>query len=207
MAQFIEIHPDNPQPRLLAQVAACLNNDGLIAYPTDSCYALGCLTHSKIAVERIIRLRRLNPKHNLTLICRDLADIGLYAKVDNKAYRFIKGLIPGPYAFLLKASRDVPRRLQHPQTKTIGLRIPDNPITQSLLEQLDEPMLTSSLILPENDLPETEPEIIFEKLQKHVDIVIDGGAGGYEPTTVLDLTGNNPEIVRQGKGEISHLMD
>lgn len=207
MTQFIQIHPDNPQPRLLVQVAACLRKDGVIAYPTDSCYALGCLTHSKPAVERIIRIRRLNPKHNLTLICRDLADIGIYAKVDNQAYRFMKGLIPGPYAFLLKASRDVPRRLQHPQTKTIGLRVPDNAITLALLAQLGEPMLTSSLILPEQDLPETDPEIIFETLQKQVDMVIDGGAGGHEPTTVLNLTGDEVEIVREGKGAIDHLRD
>ena len=206
MAQFLSIHADSPQDRLISQAAAVLRAGGVIVYPTDSCYALGAISGNKAAVDRIIRIRRLSPKHNMTLICRDLSDIGNYAKLDNIAFRFIKNLTPGPYTFLLRASRDVPRRLQHPQKKTIGLRVPDNRIALALLESLGEPLLSTSLILPGYDQPETEPETIRSVLQHQVDLVIDGGAGGLNSTTVLDLTAGTPEIVRAGKGDVSRLI-
>jgi len=205
MAQYFNIHPDNPQQRLTNQVIDILRNGGVIAYPTDSCYALGCLSGDKSALDRIIAIRRLDPKHYLTLICRDLSEISVYAKVDNIAYRLIKRLTPGPYTFLLKASKDVPRRLQHPLRKTIGIRIPDNNIVQAIVEGLGEAILSTSLVLPNNTDPEFEPEIIEQKLGKVVDAVIEGGISGYEQTTVVDLTSDQPELVRQGKGEISVL--
>lgn len=205
MAQFLQIHSDSPQTRLISQAAAVLRSGGIIVYPTDSCYALGALSEDKAAIDRIIRIRRLHPKHNMTLVCQDLSDIGSYAKLDNLAFRFIKSLTPGPYTFLLKASRDVPRRLQHPQKKTIGLRIPDNQIALSLLESLGEPLLSTSLILPDRDLPETEPDKMMELLQHQVDLIIDGGAGEYDYTTVLDMTTDNPKIIREGKGDVSRL--
>jgi len=206
MAQYLQIHAVNPQERLISQAAAVIRAGGIIVYPTDSCYALGALSTDKGAVERIIRIRRLAPKHNMTLICRDLTDIGVYARLDNNAFRFIKSLTPGPYTFLLKASRDVPRRLQHPQRKTIGLRVPDNRVALALLESLGEPMLSTSLILPGRELPETEPDEIRQLLQTQVDLVIDGGAGGHVPTTVLDLTAGSPTVVRTGKGDISQIV-
>lgn len=206
MAQYLQIHAVNPQERLISQAAAVVRAGGVIVYPTDSCYALGALSTDKGAVERIIRIRRLAAKHNMTLICRDLTDIGVYAKLDNTAFRFIKSLTPGPYTFLLKASRDVPRRLQHPQRKTIGLRVPDNRIALALLESLGEPLLSTSLILPGRELPETEPAEIRQLLQTQVELVINGGAGGHVPTTVLDLTAGSPTIVRTGKGDISQIV-
>ena len=206
MAEYLQIHAVTPQERLIRQAAAVLRAGGVIAYPTDSCYALCALSSNKAAVERIIRIRRLSPKHNMTLICRDLTDIGNYARLDNTAFRFIKSLTPGPYTFLLKATRDVPRRLQHPQKKTIGLRIPDNRIALSLLESLDEPLLSTSLILPGRDLPETEPDDIRQLLQHQVELIVDGGAGGHVPTTVLDLTAGSPSVIRTGKGDVSALI-
>lgn len=205
MARFLHVHTDSPQQRLIIQAADVLRAGGIIVYPTDSCYALGTLSGNKSAIDGIIRIRRLPPKHNMTLMCRDLADIGNYAKLDNVAFRLIKGLTPGPYTFLLKATRDVPRRLQHPQKKTIGLRIPDNLIALSLLESLAEPLLSTSLILPGRQLPETEPDEILSLLQHQVDLILEGGAGGYDPTTVLDLTGDNPVIVREGRGDVSRI--
>ena len=207
MAQFLQIHAVSPQERLISQAAAVLRTGGVIVYPTDSCYALGALSVNKAAVDRIILIRRLAPKHNMTLICRDLTDIGNYAKLDNTAFRFIKSLTPGPYTFLLKATRDVPRRLQHPQKKTIGLRIPDNRIALALLGSLGEPLLSTSLILPGRELPETEPEEIRELLSSQVELIIDGGAGGHVPTTVLDLTAGTPSVIRAGKGDINKLMN
>ena len=207
MAQFLQIHTVTPQERLISQAAAVIRTGGVIVYPTDSCYALGALSVNKAAVDRIIQIRRLAPKHNMTLICRDLTDIGNYAKLDNTAFRFIKSLTPGPYTFLLKATRDVPRRLQHPQKKTIGLRIPDNRIALALLGSLGEPLLSTSLILPGRELPETEPDEIRELLSSQVDLIIDGGAGGHVPTTVLDLTAGTPTVIRAGKGDINKLMN
>jgi len=207
MAQFLHIHSDSPQERLISQAAAVLRAGGVIVYPTDSCYALGAVSDNKAAVDRIIRIRRLSPKHNMTLVCRDLTDIGNYAKLDNAAFRFIKRLTPGPYTFLLKASRDVPRRLQHPQKKTIGLRVPDNRIALALLTSLGEPLLSTSLILPGRDQPETDPDQIMSLLQHQVDLVIDGGAGEYNNTTVLDLTSGSPVVIRAGKGDVNRLRE
>lgn len=207
MPQFLQIHADSPQERLISQAAAALRAGGVIVYPTDSCYALGALGGIKAAVERIIRIRRLSPKHNMTLICRDMTDIGNYAKLDNASFRFIKNLTPGPYTFLMKASRDVPRRLQHPQKRTIGLRIPDNRIALALLASLGEPLLSTSLILPGHAQPESEPDTIRSQMQHQVDLVIDGGAGGFDFTTVLDLTGGAPRVVRAGKGDVSELLE
>lgn len=207
MTQLFTIHPDNPQPRLIKQVADILRQDGVIAYPTDSCYALGCLAGDKSAVERIVRIRQLNPKHNMTLVCRDLSDIGTYARLENSDFRLIKRLTPGPYTFLLKATRDVPKRLQHPHKKTIGLRIPDNRILLELLGVLGEPIVTTSLVLPGREYPETDPVEIEELLRNRIEVVIDGGPCGVDATTVLDLTTSAPELVRQGKGELFGLLD
>jgi tRNA threonylcarbamoyl adenosine modification protein (Sua5/YciO/YrdC/YwlC family) len=207
MTQYFTIHPENPQSRLIGQAVLILRQGGIIVYPTDSCYALGCMLDNKPALDRIARLRRLEPKHNMTLLCRDLSEIGVYAKVNNSAFRFIKRLTPGPYTFLLKATRDVPRRLQHPQKKTIGLRVPDNHIVLQILETLDAPMLSTSLVLPGNELPESDPEEIHRKLEEQVDLVIDGGAGGLEPTSVIDLCGPVPVIVRKGRGELSGITE
>lgn len=207
MTQYFDIHPENPQGRLISQAAAILRNQGVIAYPTDSCYALGCLVGNKPGVDRIIRIRQLNPKHNMTLICRDLSEIANFARLDNTAFRLIKSLTPGPYTFLLKATRDVPRRLQHPQRKTIGLRIPDNQIALDILESLGEPMLSTSLILPGRDRPETEAYVINEHLSNSIELVIDGGAGGMESTSVIDLESATPQVVREGKGDVSKLLE
>ena len=205
MAQYFQIHPDTPQKRLIKQAVSLLQESGVIVYPTDSCYALGCRIGDKSALERIQQIRHLDKQHNLTLICSDLSKIGVYARVDNASFRLIKSLTPGPYTFLLKATRDVPRRLQHPRRKTIGLRVPDNCITLSLLEELDEPMLNTSLILPGDNLPLTDPEQIVDRLGEVIDLVIDGGYGGLEPTTVVDLVEGSPRVIRIGKGDIANI--
>lgn len=206
MTRYFTIHPDDPQPRLISQTAAILRHGGVIVYPTDSCYALGCLAMDKTAVNRIIRIRRLNPKHNMTLICSNLSDISTYAKLDNAAFRLIKRLTPGPYTFLLKATKDVPKRLWHPQRKTIGLRVPDHAVVRDILDSLGEPMLSTSLILPDEQLPETEPEQIYKRIGNVVDLIIEGGVCGFDPTTVLDLTGPDLEVIRKGKGDITGLI-
>jgi len=203
MAQYFSIHPDNPQPRLIGQAAAVLRGGGVAAYPTDSCYALGCLPGDKAAVDRILRIRRLDPGHHLTLLCRDLSEIGVIARVDNRAFRLLKKLTPGPYTFLLKASRDVPRRLQRAASRSIGIRVPDNAITLALLEALGEPLLSTSLILPGAEHPETEAREIESKLGKRIDLIIEGGVMGMEQTTVVDLSGDKPVVVREGKGDIA----
>ena len=203
MAQYFRIHAEDPQQRLLSQVATILHDGGVAVYPTDSSYAVGCRIGDKFALERIRKIRDLDKHHNLTLICRDLSNISTYAKFDNTSFRLLKSLTPGPYTFLLKASRDVPRRLQHPKRKTIGLRVPDNNITLSLLEHLNEPMLNTSLIMPGEELPMTDPEEINDVLGDVVDLVIDGGYGGLEPTTVIDLVEGHAKIIRAGKGQIS----
>jgi len=206
MSQFFEIHPDNPQKRLVGQAAAVIREGGVIVYPTDSCYALGCHVGDKQAMERIARIRQTDAKHNFTLICRDLSDIATYAHVDNSTYRTLKSLTPGPYTFLLKATNEVPRRLQNPKRKTIGIRIPDNTICQALLEELGEPMMSSTLIMPDKELPETDPEEIRELLEKHVDLIIDGGNCGFEPTSVLSFTNDGEmEISRRGRGDLAFL--
>lgn len=203
MSQFFQIHPVNPQVRLIEQAVQILRKGGVIAYPTDSAYALGCQLEDKAALERIRRIRRLDDNHNFTLMCRDLSELGTYARVDNHVYRLIRNHTPGAYTFILKATGEVPRRLLHPKRKTIGLRVPDNRIALDLLEKLGEPMMSVSLILPGEELPLTDPYDIHERLQHELDLVIDGGYCGMEPTTVIDLSEEAPVIVRRGVGEAS----
>ena len=203
MTQVFEIHPVNPQKRLIQSAALIVRDGGVVVYPTDSCYALGCHIGDKTALQRIQKIRALDKKHNLTLLCRDLSEIGTYAKVHNSSFRLMKSATPGPYTFLLVATRDVPSRLQHPKRKTIGVRIPDHQIILDLLEELGEPMLSTSLILPGNSLPMTDPVEIEEKLGEQIDLVIDGGACGLEATTVVDMADGQAMIVREGRGDIS----
>lgn len=200
MAQYFSIHPENPQHRLLAQSASILREAGVIVYPTDSSYAIGCRIGEKEALDRIRQIRQLPASQHMTLVCQDLSEIANYAQLDNAAFRMMKSLTPGPYTFILKAKRDVPKRLQHPKRRTIGIRIPDNRITQDLLETLGEPLISISLVLPDQELPENEPELFAETLGNRVDLVIDGGAGGLDFTTVIDMTGAEPLVVREGKG-------
>jgi tRNA threonylcarbamoyl adenosine modification protein (Sua5/YciO/YrdC/YwlC family) len=204
--QYFEVHPQNPQRRLMSQAAEILKRGGVIAYPTDSCYALGCMIGEKEPMERILRLRQLPPDHNFTLVCRDLSDIATYARVDNQAYRLLRSLTPGPYTFILEATREVPRRLQNPKRRTIGLRVPDHPVVNLLLELLGEPLMSVTLIEPGADLPLSDPEEIRTHLQRQVDLLIDGGACGHEPTTIVDLTGPSPLVLREGKGDVSFLV-
>jgi tRNA threonylcarbamoyl adenosine modification protein (Sua5/YciO/YrdC/YwlC family) len=203
MSLLITIHPDDPQPRLIAQVVACLNGGGVVIYPTDSSYAFGCRIGEKDALDRIRQIRRLDHNHNFTLVCRDLSEIAAYAKVDNTAYRLLKAYTPGPYTFILPATRQVPRRLQHPKRKTIGLRVPDNNITQAMLAVLGEPIMSSTLALPDEDLPLTDPYEMRDILGERVDLIVDGGYCGYEFTTVVDLTEGMPKVLRIGKGDAS----
>lgn len=206
MSQYFEIHPDNPQKRLIGQAANIIREGGVVVYPTDSCYALGCHVGDKQAMERISRIRRTDAKHNFTLVCRDLSDISTYARVDNATYRMLKSLTPGPYTFVLKATNEVPRRLQNPKRKTIGIRVPDNAICRDLLEELGEPLMSSTLIMPDKDLPETDPEEIRDLLEKHVDLIVDGGNCGFEPTTVLVFDDQaSIQVTRQGRGDLSFL--
>ncbi len=200
MSQFFQIHPDNPQARLIRQAASIVQQGGVIVYPTDSGYALGCHIGDKQALERIRRIRKLDEKHNFTLVCRDLSELALYAKVDNVAYRALRSHTPGPYTFILAATNEVPRRLKHPKRKTIGLRVPENTIAQNLLETLGEPMMSVTLIMPGDDLPLLDPYEIRDLLQHQVDLVIDGGYCGMEATSVVDLTDETPLILRQGAG-------
>ncbi|HLQ25459.1 MAG TPA: L-threonylcarbamoyladenylate synthase [Acidiferrobacterales bacterium] len=203
MAQYFHIHPHNPQPRLIRRAAEIICRDGVIAYPTDSSYALGCHIGNKEAVARIRTIRQLDHKHNFTLVCRDLSEIAVYAKVNNVAYRLLKANTPGPYTFILPATREVPRRLQHPKRKTIGLRIPDNIISQALLAELGEPLMSVTLILPGEQLPLSDPVEIRAHLEHRLDLIIDGGYCGLEPTTVIDLESDQPHITRAGKGASS----
>ncbi len=201
MSQYFSVHPTHPQQRLLKQAAEIVAGGGLVVYPTDTTYALGCHIGDKHALDRVRKIRRLGKHHDLTLICRDLSELGTYARVDNAAYRILKRLTPGPYTFLLPATREVPRRLVHPKKKTIGLRVPGNPIALGLLEALGEPMMTTTMQLPGEELPLLDPEEIRERLEHAVDLVIDGGFGAVEPTTVVDLTVAGGEVVRIGAGE------
>jgi tRNA threonylcarbamoyl adenosine modification protein (Sua5/YciO/YrdC/YwlC family) len=202
MSQFFEIHPENPQRRLIQQAVKIITDGGVVVYPTDSCYAIGCDLGNKAAMERIRRIRELDDKHNFTLMCRDLSDISTYARMDNIAHRLIKNLTPGPYTFILRATHEVPRRLQ-PKRKTIGVRIPDNNICQALLAELGQPLMSSTLIMPDADMPMTDPYQIRLFLEHDVDLVIDGGFSGLEPTTVIDLTEGPPEVLRKGLGDTS----
>ena len=201
MSQYFHIHPDNPQPRLIKQAVQIIKNGGVIAYPTDSAYALGCHLGDKAALEKIIRIRQLGEKHQFTLLCRDLSDIATYAKVDNPTYRLLKAHTPGAYTFILTASSEVPRRLMHPKRKTIGLRVPEHTICQALLAELNEPMLTATLQLPNEAEPLHDPDDIVERLGKQLDLVINGGFGTLIPTTVVDLSQEGVEILREGAGD------
>jgi tRNA threonylcarbamoyl adenosine modification protein (Sua5/YciO/YrdC/YwlC family) len=203
MSQFFAIHPDNPQARLLRQAVSIIEDGGLIVYPTDSGYALGCRLGHKAALERIRRLRQLDKDHNMTLVCRDLSEISIYAKVSNPICRLLKAFTPGAYTFILQATREVPKKMLHPSRRTLGLRVPDNQIALSLLECLEEPIMSTTLILPEANFPLCEPEAIRDILGSQVDLIIDGGHCGHEPTTVVDLTDELPKILRHGKGDIT----
>jgi tRNA threonylcarbamoyl adenosine modification protein (Sua5/YciO/YrdC/YwlC family) len=205
MSQFFQIHPVNPQARLIRQAVEIIRAEGLIVYPTDSSYALGCPVGDKRGMERIHRIRALDGKHNFTLVCRDLSEIATYARVDNRAYRLLKSLTPGPYTFILSATHEVPRRLQNPKRRTIGIRVPDHAIVQALLAELGEPLMSSTLMLPGAEMPETDPIEIRERLEHDVDLVIDGGLCGLEPTTVIDMSSGAPEVVRVGCGPVDML--
>ena len=202
MAQHFVIHPQNPQRRLLQQAAQIVRQGGLIVYPTDSCYALGCQIGNKPAQERMRAIRELGPEHHFTLVCRDLSEIAHYARVDNRQYRLLKAATPGSYTFVLKATREVPRRLQNPRRNTIGLRVPDHQVVQGLLAELDAPLLSSTLLLPGDELPLNDAGAIRERLEHQVELILDGGPCGIEPTTVVDLTTEVPEVVRVGKGSL-----
>ena len=202
MSQLFAIHPDNPQARLLRQAVQIINNGGVIVYPTDSGYALGCQLGNKLAITRIRQLRQLDKNHNMTLICRDLSELSRFARVTNPIFRLLKAFTPGAYTFILSATREVPRLMLHPKRKTLGLRVPTNPIAMALLEHLEEPLMSSSLILPGAQAPLSEPEAIQDILGNQVDLIIDGGNCGQEPTTVVDLTSDYPVILREGKGSI-----
>jgi len=201
MSQFFSIHPDNPQHRLIRQAAEIVRRGGIIVYPTDSAYALGCHVGDKKALDKIRQIRQLDKNHNFTLMCRDLSELSIYAKVNNQLYRSIKAHTPGPYTFILEATSEVPRRLMHPKRKTIGLRVPENPIALALLEDLGEPIMSVTLIMPGDKYPLTDPYDIRDMLEHHVDLIVEGGNCGLEPTTVVDLSGDSPVIIRQGMGQ------
>jgi tRNA threonylcarbamoyl adenosine modification protein (Sua5/YciO/YrdC/YwlC family) len=203
MSQYFRIHPVTPQVRLVHQAAEIVRQGGIVVYPTDSSYALGCHLGDKAAVTRIRQIRRLSEKHNFTLVCRDLSELATYAKVDNSAYRLLKACTPGPYTFILPATREVPRRLVHPKKKTIGIRVPDNLISQALLEELNEPMMSTTLILPGDEYPLSDPREMRDMLERQVDLIVDGGYGGLEITTMVSLEGTAPEVLREGLGDIS----
>lgn len=203
MSQFFQIHPDNPQQRLINQAVDIINKGGVVIYPTDCAYALGCHLGDKSALEKIKRIRQLDDKHNFTLVCRDLSEISTYAKVDNTSYRLLKAHTPGAYTFILKATSEVPRRLLHPKRRTIGIRIPDNKIALALTEALGEPIMSTSLILPGEEMPLMDPYEMREMLQHQVDLIIDGGYCGLEATSVINLVEDTPEIVRVGAGDVS----
>lgn len=206
MSQFFQIHPDNPQLRLVRQAVDIIRDGGVIAYPTDSAYALGCHIGDKKAVEQIRKIRRLDEKHNFTLVCRDLSELATYAQVNNSQYRMLKNHTPGPYTFILKGSREVPRRLMHPKRKTIGIRVPECTIVQSLLSELGCPIMSSTLQLPGDEFPMMDPYDIRMTLETQLDLIIDGGYRGMESTTVVSLMGNVPEILRVGKGNPEPFM-
>jgi tRNA threonylcarbamoyl adenosine modification protein (Sua5/YciO/YrdC/YwlC family) len=207
VSQFFQIHPDNPQPRLIRHSVDIIRQGGVVVYPTDSAYALGCHIGDKNALDRIRRIRQLDDRHNFTLVCRDLSEIATYAKVNNAAYRLLKHNTPGPYTFILRASSEVPRRLKHPKRKTVGLRVPQNSIASALLEDLNEPLMSVSLILPGDEYPLIDPYDIRQTLEHDVDLVIDGGYCGMEATTVVDMADDTPLILRVGKGDIAPFDD
>jgi len=206
MARLVEIHPKDPQPRLIAEVVAAIRNGGLIAYPTDSSYAFGCHLGDRRAIDRIRRIRQTDKNHNFTLVCKDLSEISVFARVDNWVYRLIKSLTPGPYTFILQASREVPKRLQNPRRRTIGLRVPDHAIVHAMLETLGEPIMSSTLSLPGDELPLTDVHEIEERIGNDIDVIVSGGPTGIEPTTVIDLSEGHVEILRRGLGDVSSLL-
>ncbi|MGI9225293.1 MAG: L-threonylcarbamoyladenylate synthase [Woeseiaceae bacterium] len=206
MAILIEIHPQDPQPRRIATIVDTIRDGGLIAYPTDSSYAFGCHIGDKRAMDRIRRIRRTDKKHNFTLVCSDLSEISTYARVDNWAFRMIKSMTPGPYTFILPATREVPKRLQNPKRRTIGLRVPDHTLVRAVLEALDEPIMSSTLTLPGDDRPLTDPLEIEERIGHQVDLIIDAGPAGIEPTSVIDLSSGAVEVLRVGRGDLSGLV-
>lgn len=203
MSQFFSIHPENPQARLIKQAADIVRRGGIIIYPTDSCYAFGCSLDNKEALDRIRRIRQLDDKHHFTLACRDLSQLGNYARVDNATYRLLKATTPGNYTFILLATKEVPRRVSHPKKLTIGLRVPDHPVALALLEELGEPLLSSSLLLPDEEYPLTDAWEIRDRLEHDVDLVIEGGYCGTDPTTVVDLSGEAAVLLREGKGSLA----
>lgn len=205
MAEYIQIHPQNPQARLVDQVVQRLREGAVIAYPTDSSYAIGCHMGDKEAMERIRRIRGFGRQHNFTLLCRDLSEIATYAKYDNPTYRLLKGMTPGPYTFVLRATHEVPRRLLHEKRRTIGIRVPEHRTAQALLAALGEPLMSCTLMLPGDDLPLSEPQQVRDRLDRQLDVIVDSGACGLESTTVIDLSEGAPRLLRQGKGDVSHL--
>ncbi len=205
MSQFFEIHPATPQPRLIKQAVRIVDDGGVIVFPTDSCYAIGCHLGDKTAVDRLRRIRGVDADHNFTLVCRDLSEISTYARIDKSDYRLLKSLTPGPYTFILRATSEVPRKLVHPKRKTIGIRVPDHPIVQALVEALGQPLMSSTLLLPGDELPMTDAQDVRARLEHDVDLVIDGGSCGLEPTTVLRLADDRVEILRRGRGPVDFL--
>lgn len=203
MAQFFSVHPENPQPRLIRAAVEIIRNGGVIAYPTDSCYALGCHIGDKAAMERIRRIRDVDERHHFTLVCRDLSEIGTFAKVNNAQYRLLKAHTPGPYTFILKATRELPRRLAHHKRATIGVRVPEHVVANALLGELNEPILSSTLILPGENLPLNDANEIRAALEHQLDVILDGGACGVLPTTIIDLSDDAPVLVRRGKGDVA----
>jgi len=203
VAELIEIHPTDPQPRLVRQIVQIIRDGGLIAYPTDSSYAFGCRIGDKKAIDRIHRIRRTDKHHNFTLVCEDLSEISIYARVENWAYRLIKSLTPGPYTFILPATRQLPKMLQNPKRRTIGIRVPDHPLVSAMLEELGEPIMSSTLLLPGDDLPLTDAMDIEERIGHQVDAIIDAGPTGIQPTSVLDLSSGTAEVLRVGRGDVS----
>ena len=203
MAKYFDVHPDNPQPRAISQIAQSIREDALIAYPTDSCYALGCRLGSRDGIDRIRSIRQLDNRHHFTLVCQDFAQLGQFVRVDNDVFRAIKASTPGSYTFILPATKEVPRMLQHPKKKTVGVRIPDHVVTQALLTELGEPLLSSTLLLPDEEEPMTQGWEIKDRLDHVLDAVVDSGDCGTEPTTVIDFSDGEAEIVRRGAGDVT----
>lgn len=206
MSQYFRIHPVNPQLHLIREAASIIRDGGVAVYPTDSAYALGCYIGDKAALTRIKRIRQLDEDHNFTLMCRDLSEIGTYARIDNTTFRVLKAFTPGPYTFIVPATREVPKRLSHPKRKTIGIRVPDNAIVQELLGHIDEPLMSTTLVLPNQELPLIEPEAIRDILGKQVDVIIDGGYCGLEQTSVIEFVDGKPKVRRYGKGDVSAFL-
>lgn len=206
MSQFFHIHPDNPQGRLVHQAVNIIKGGGVIVYPTDSGYAIGCGLGEKKAMDRIIQIRKVDKNHNFTLVCRDLSEIANFARVDNSAFRVIRHLTPGPFTFIFKGTKDVPKRVLNDKRRTIGIRVPDNKIALAILEELDEPLMSSTLLLPGDEFAQSDPELIRDNLEKQVDLIIHGGFLGEKPTSVVDFTEEEPRVIREGEGDVSQFL-